>query len=379
MSNDGFAIPAAPKRKSQGPTAPPPPPQQQEAPPLPYKKPEWSAQAQFGYGFEVLKGGLSLDKINGPQKEFATIGRLPLCDIQMEHPSVSRYHAVIQFKNDGKAFIYDLDSAHGTRVNKQRISPRTYISLKPGDQVRFGESTRLCIFETDQLLDEEEEIEKEEAIRHRSRAAMTQHAAEEGDLVQTEKEEEDQGISWGFQEDAEEEPDEDEGDESEEGGQQSTSADAELINVVKEKMMAEDAKRRRDQLDIMYGDESDEETLYDKTAPKKKKAKKTDKAETYDELVERKKESEKEINALEAQLEERKKEVEEEKECKSSVSPSKTDEQDLDAYMKSLSKKQDNKPSVYKLENELKKLRKVGSIYHDIQRINGPFFLKKKT
>ena len=43
-------------------------------------------------------------------------------------------------------------------------------------------------------------------------------------------------------------------------------------------------------------------------APKKKKAKKTDKAETYDELVERKKESAKEIEALEAQLEQRKQE-----------------------------------------------------------------------
>ncbi|KAG2222709.1 hypothetical protein INT45_011197 [Circinella minor] len=265
MSDEGFAIPAAPKRKSEessAPSLPPNPPQQQEAPPLPYKKPEWSAQAQYGYGFEVLKGGLSLDKIMGPQKEFATIGRLPLCDIQMEHPSISRYHAILQFNNDGNIFIYDLDSAHGTRVNKHLIQPRTYIPLKPGDQVRFGESTRLCIFETDQPLDEEEEIEKEEAIRHRSRAAITQHAAEEGDLRKTEKEEEEQGISWGFQEDAVEEPDDDEDDNNE--GEGGGSADAELINVVKEKMMSEDAKRRRDELDIMYGDD-DEETLYDKT------------------------------------------------------------------------------------------------------------------
>ncbi|KAI9479616.1 SMAD/FHA domain-containing protein [Zychaea mexicana] len=351
MSDDGFAIPAAPKRKSQEPAQPqsPPSPQQQDAPPLPYKKPEWSALAQHGYGFEVLKGGLSLDKIHGPQKEFATIGRLPLCDIQMEHPSISRYHAVIQFNHDGNAFIYDLDSAHGTRVNKQRIAPRTHIPLQPGDQVRFGESTRICIFDTDQQLDEEEEIEKEEAIRHRSRAAMTQHAAEERNIAA-----EEEGISWGFQEDAVEEPDED--DEEEEGEQNQEgprSGDADLIDVVKEKMMSEDAKRRRDELDIMYGDESDEEALYDKTAPKKKKAKTTNKAETYQDLVNRKKESDKEITALEADLKLRKKEVEDGK------SKEKADDEDLDAYMKSLSKKSENKPSVYKLESDLKKLRKV--------------------
>ncbi|KAI8149087.1 SMAD/FHA domain-containing protein [Fennellomyces sp. T-0311] len=296
MSDDNFAIPAAPKRKDQ------------DIPPLPYEKPEWSSNPIYDYGFEVLKGGLSLDKIKGPRKEFVTIGRLPLCDIQMEHPeqSVSRYHAILQFNHDGNAFIYDLDSAHGTRVNKQRVPCRQHVALQPGDQVRFGESTRLCIFETDKQLDEEEEIEKEEAIRNRSRASMTEHAAEDDD---------DQGISWGFREDAEEEPEEDEQEEGQSG-------DAALIDVVKEKMMVEDAKRRREELDIMY--ESDEEGLYDKTgkaglifgcqwlrravaaAPKKKKTKKTNKAETYEDLVERKKQTEKEIQALEADIDQRK-------------------------------------------------------------------------
>lgn len=79
----------------------------------------------------------------------------------------------------------------------------------------------------------------------------------------------------GFREDATEEPDVDE----EAGG------DASLIDVEAEKRMAEEAskyrihdlapsenpklylvtERRRDELDIMYGDESEEEALYDKT------------------------------------------------------------------------------------------------------------------
>jgi len=41
--------------------------------------------------------------------------------------------------------LYDLDSAHGTKVNKQRLRPRNYVELRVGDQIKFGESTRTYI------------------------------------------------------------------------------------------------------------------------------------------------------------------------------------------------------------------------------------------
>lgn len=42
-------------------------------------------------------------------------------------------------------YIYDLDSTHGTFVNKVRIKPRVYTALKNGDFLRFGASTRMYI------------------------------------------------------------------------------------------------------------------------------------------------------------------------------------------------------------------------------------------
>ena len=50
------------------------------------------------------------------------VGKLPdLCDIVLEHPSISRKHAVFQFHKNGKLFLYDLESTHGIKVNKKVV------------------------------------------------------------------------------------------------------------------------------------------------------------------------------------------------------------------------------------------------------------------
>lgn len=71
------------------------------------------------------------------------------CDIACGHPSVSRFHAVLQFGNmqelDSEStslFLYDLKSTHGTRINKRKVPPHQYVALRDGDHVVFGESTR---------------------------------------------------------------------------------------------------------------------------------------------------------------------------------------------------------------------------------------------
>ncbi|CAG8734909.1 39082_t:CDS:10, partial [Gigaspora margarita] len=127
----------------------------ESVPPVPYEKPDWSDIPKVDYGFEVIKGGLSVEIIDLSSKDFLVLGDI---------------------------FIYDLDSAHGTRVNKQRISSRNYIRLRVGDQIKFGESTRTYV-----LLGPEEE-QTQQTIEPPSKPAP-----------------ETTGVTWGFAEDAEDE------------------------------------------------------------------------------------------------------------------------------------------------------------------------------
>lgn len=127
-------------------------------PPLPYSEPPWGGEAPDSpYALEILKNGTIVDKIPLTHRSYYVVGRLPVCDVSLEHPSISRYHAVIQYRGpaaEGQAagedtgfYVHDLGSTHGTVVNKNKIPPKTYIRLRVGHVVKFGGSTRLFILQ----------------------------------------------------------------------------------------------------------------------------------------------------------------------------------------------------------------------------------------
>lgn len=89
------------------------------------------------------------------------VGRQPdIVDICQDNPTISRRHAVLQHKDTGALFIYDLGSTHGTFVNKHMIPKQQYVPLKAGDLVRFGQSTRSLILNGGPDNEEEEADEK---------------------------------------------------------------------------------------------------------------------------------------------------------------------------------------------------------------------------
>jgi len=68
-------------------------------------------------------------------------------DIPSDHPSCSKQHCVIQFRDldDGRGsepYAYDLGSANGTRVNKRAIEAEAYVRLKSKDVIKFAHSSR---------------------------------------------------------------------------------------------------------------------------------------------------------------------------------------------------------------------------------------------
>jgi len=121
---------------------------------IPYKEPSWGGITDKPYYFEVVKNGAVADRVELTDKSYYVFGRLPSCDHAMDHPSLSRYHAVVQHcaKTNAEGrdlgwYLYDLDSTHGTWVNKTKVSPRVFHRLRVGYVVKFGGSTRLYILQ----------------------------------------------------------------------------------------------------------------------------------------------------------------------------------------------------------------------------------------
>lgn len=75
-------------------------------------------------------------------------------DLFLEHPSISKQHAVIQFRHKTttnefgdklskvKPYIIDLESANGTKLDGKKIETSKYMELLDQDVVSFGDSER---------------------------------------------------------------------------------------------------------------------------------------------------------------------------------------------------------------------------------------------
>ncbi|KAM4625918.1 kanadaptin [Polymixia lowei] len=209
-------------------------------PPLPYAEPPWGgAAADVPYDLEILKNGAIVDKVPLTESSYFVVGRLPVCDVPLEHPSISRYHAVLQYRGqsgeEGSAgeergfYIHDLGSTHGTFVNKNKIPPKTYIRLRVGHVLKFGGSTRLFILQGPEFDEEEESELTVTELRERARkqrAELEKRMMGEGSDDDEEEEKEGEGgsgkdqekgksreasgCSWGMDEEAVPEEDENE-------------------------------------------------------------------------------------------------------------------------------------------------------------------------
>ncbi|KAJ8346108.1 hypothetical protein SKAU_G00303010 [Synaphobranchus kaupii] len=206
-------------------------------PPLSYSEPPWGGISEIPYSFEILKNGAIVDTIPLTQKSYFVIGRLPVCDVSLEHPSISRYHTVLQYRQfsgeegvtgeEAGFYAFDMGSTHGTFVNKNKIPPKTYTRLRVGHVLKFGGSTRLFILQGPEFDEEAESELTVTELRERSRKQredlekrmMGDGCDEEDANEEKGKEEtgsrgrgtsEEAGCSWGMEEDAVPEEDENE-------------------------------------------------------------------------------------------------------------------------------------------------------------------------
>ena len=67
-------------------------------------------------------------------KDVTVVGRGHYCDVQVDHPSLSKRHCVL-VKTDGLLVVRDLASTNGTKVKGQKIR---WAALLPHDRIAFG-------------------------------------------------------------------------------------------------------------------------------------------------------------------------------------------------------------------------------------------------
>ncbi|XP_023406317.2 kanadaptin isoform X2 [Loxodonta africana] len=191
-----------------------------------YQEPPWGGPATASYSLEVLKGGTILGTRSLKGTSLCSFGRLSSCDVCLEHPSVSRYHAVLQHRvsgpdgeSDGHGpgfYLYDLGSTHGTFLNKIRILPRTYCRVHVGHVLRFGGSTRLFILqgpeedreaESELTVTQLKELRKQQQIML-EKEMLGEDSDEEEEVDTTERkrntgsQDDEMGCTWGMGEDA---------------------------------------------------------------------------------------------------------------------------------------------------------------------------------
>ena len=72
-----------------------------------------------------------------------------MSDIKLEHPSISRRHAMFGHGSSGNIYVMDLGSTHGTFVNGEKLIKHKREALKNNTIVKFGASTREYIVKLD--------------------------------------------------------------------------------------------------------------------------------------------------------------------------------------------------------------------------------------
>lgn len=82
-----------------------------------------------------------LGKYNVSKKPHFLLGRNEGCDIQVAHPSLSRYHCAIVFLPEGFMLV-DLKSTSGTYLNGKRLKPSVMTPVQPAEYFTVGKSSR---------------------------------------------------------------------------------------------------------------------------------------------------------------------------------------------------------------------------------------------
>ena len=191
-----------------------------------YPDPEWAQLPSDSSWFLLeIKGGVEIQRFDLSRRKSWLLGRAAdQVHIPLAHDSISRCHARLAFDSSGVLWLRDLQSRHGTKVNKKDFPAQAVgtiesnstkpgsrgVQIFPGDVIQFGASTRIyCVEGPD-------ECQRSNVLKKKGGAVipgvqiqgMKPKPADTTDATlnnNTTKNEEDDGfVSWGISMDDEE-------------------------------------------------------------------------------------------------------------------------------------------------------------------------------
>ncbi len=92
-------------------------------------------EVPHGVGMLVVKRGPNVGARFMLGRSVVRAGRHPESDIFLDDITVSRRHAELEAREDGRVVIRDLGSLNGTYVNRERIEEQVLVG---GDEVQIG-------------------------------------------------------------------------------------------------------------------------------------------------------------------------------------------------------------------------------------------------
>jgi ribA/ribD-fused uncharacterized protein len=93
-------------------------------------------------GLTVNKNNITIDHIILKAKPFFMFGSLPTSDVELLHPSISRYHAIIVHDKNLGVVLVDLRSKAGTKLDGDIVRDHIPYRLKTAKKINFAQSTR---------------------------------------------------------------------------------------------------------------------------------------------------------------------------------------------------------------------------------------------
>src|SRR5512139_2641696 len=86
----------------------------------------------------VIVLGKPLGKRFALNSKTMVIGRGSECEIPLLDSSLSRAHAQVLKKDNGRFYLNDLHSTNGTYLNDQQLTPGKTVEVKDGDLLKAG-------------------------------------------------------------------------------------------------------------------------------------------------------------------------------------------------------------------------------------------------